>query len=87
MGYHGHPGQTISFRTKDDVAVVSARVTIMDADGRTLESGAAVESVPGSGAWVYTATGRIPAGTDVEVWVVATDRPGNPAVRKEQRTV
>ena len=85
--YGGQPGQAISFWTKDDTAVVSARVTVMDSDGRTLESGDAVESESGTGAWVYTATGSIPPGTRVEVWVVATDRPGNTAVLTEPRTI
>ena len=81
--YRGQPGGTISFRTTDDTGVVSARVTIMDMDGRPLESGDARETETGSGAWVYTATGRIPAGTEVEVRVAATDRPGGASLLRE----
>jgi hypothetical protein len=85
--YRGQPGQTISFRALDDVAVVSARVAIMEADGHTLESGEALETEPGSGAWVYTAAGSIPAGTRVEVRVTATDRPGGTGVMIETMTL
>ena len=85
--YRGQPGQTIFFRTMDDVAVIGARVTIMDMDGRPLESGDALETGTGSGAWVYTATGSIPAETKVEVRVVATDRPGGTGVLTETTTL
>lgn len=87
--YRGQPGQTISFRTVDDVAVINARVTIMDTDGRALESGDALETVTGTGAWVYTATGSIPApaGTRVEVCAVATDHPGGTGVLRQTTTL
>jgi hypothetical protein len=61
--------------------------TIMDSDRHALESGSAVETMEGSGAWVYTATGSIPAGTNVQVWVVARDRPGGTGMLTESKTL
>lgn len=82
-GYRGQPGDTISFLTRDDVAVVRAVVAITDADSHMIESGEAVETEPGTGEWVYTATSIVPAETTVTIRVVAIDHPGGTGILAE----
>ena len=80
--YHGQVGDLISIMARDDFGVASVHVTITDSDNGNalIESGNAVETAVGSGQWVYTATAAVPAGTELKVNVVATDRPGGTAV-------
>jgi len=82
LEYHGQVGDLISILARDDFGVASVHVSITDSDngGNMLESGNAVETAPDSGEWIYTATAAVPAGTEVKVNVVATDRPGGTAV-------
>ena len=62
-------------------------VTLTDAGGAVLESGAAVETPAGSGRWVYTATAAAPTGTDVRIAVQATDMPGGVGAQEVEKTV
>jgi hypothetical protein len=52
-----------------------------------IENGFAVETGADSGLWIYTATAIMPAGTNVRVNVVATDRPGGTAVESVDKTI
>ncbi len=72
--YHGQVGDAIKITTQDDFGVVNVHVKIGDGSS-TLESGDAVEVLPGSGLWKYTATTQIASGI-LDVEVTATDRPG-----------
>jgi len=82
LAYHGQVGDLISIMARDDFGVASVHVSITDSDNGNalIESGNAVETAVGSGHWVYTATAAVPAGTELKVNVVATDRPGGTAV-------
>jgi hypothetical protein len=61
--------------------ISSVHITISKAQtGETIESGNAIETGLGSGLWLYTATSAAPAETDVQINVVAADRPGGTAV-------
>ncbi len=86
-GYGGQVGDTIAIRAHDDFDVTGVSVTLTDAGGATLESGAAVETPPNSGRWVYTATAAAPTGTDVRIAVQATDRPGGVGRAEAGKTV
>jgi len=80
--YTGQVGNLITISARDDFGVATVHVSITDNDnsGNMIESGNAVETAAGSGLWVYTATATVPAGTELTVNVVATDRPGGTAV-------
>jgi len=82
LAYNGQVGDLISIMAGDDFGVATVHVSIIDNDngGNVIENGNAVETAAGSGLWVYTATDVVPAGTELTVNVVATDRPGGTAV-------
>jgi len=84
--YNGQAGNLISIIAIDDVAVMNVHVRITNPEGATLESGAAVEAVTGAGRWVYTTVSSFVAGDQVNVEVVATDRPGGSAVSSKSKT-
>jgi hypothetical protein len=84
--YNGQAGNPISILAHDDVSVMNVHVRITNPEGATLESGAAVETSTGSGRWVYTAVSTFAAGYQVNVEVVATDRPGGSTVSKQSKT-
>jgi len=80
--YNGQDEDVIKIKAGDDFGVAKVNVLITDnATNVVLNSGDAVETVPGSGIWLYTAIGAVPASTTVQVSVVATDRPGGTAVQ------
>lgn len=72
--YTGAAGQPIVVRAGDDFEVTAVTVALRDASGAALESGAAVLT---DGAWVYTPTESVSAGTTVTIEATAVDRPGN----------
>jgi len=74
--YAGCVGDSIVVRASDDFDVTGVEVALTDADGQAIEAGAAVETPPDSGRWVYTATAAVATGTKVRIEVTATDRPG-----------
>ena len=74
--YHGGLGDPIHIVATDAFGVVSVHVSILDAAGVTLESGAAVETAAGSGNWTYAGQASIVSGSSLTIQVTATDRPG-----------
>jgi len=73
--YQGKKGDTIVVVANDKYAVASVVVTIMDAQGMEIESGAAIQDwTPG---WTYTCLKKNKNWKSCKVVVEATDRPGN----------
>jgi hypothetical protein len=70
--YNGKIGDVLTILAVDDLEVVSVAVTIRDAAGQTLESGAATND---HGIWRYAATCAVPAGSAVRITATAKDRP------------
>ena len=88
LAYTGKVGDVIKIEAMDDFGVMSVHVSLADNQTEAaIENGSAVETAPGSGQWVYTATTAAPAGINVRVNVVATDRPGGTAVDSRVKTV
>jgi hypothetical protein len=85
-GYSGKVGDKVTILAHDDFAVVGVTVALANGNGQSIETGAATESAPGSGRWMYTATQAVPTGTTVRVTVTATDRPGHTGVKTETKT-
>lgn len=73
--YTGKVGDPITIRAHDDFQVTAVNVAVTKADGSAMEEGAATETPPKSGRWVYAATAAVPTGTLVRITVTATDRP------------
>jgi hypothetical protein len=86
--YDGTIGGLVKVSALDDISVMSVHVALTNSqDNAPIESGNAVETAPGSGQWVYTATVAVPAGTTVNFAVVVTDRPGGTAIDTQSKTV
>jgi len=88
--YAGAVGDVIAVRASDDFRVTGVRVAVVDAGGAALESGDAVETLPDSGRWVYTATAAVPTGTDsalTRLAVQATDLPSGVGSTEAEKTV
>jgi hypothetical protein len=86
--YNGLVGDVIKIMATDDFGVASVHITISKAQtGETIESGNAIETGLGSGLWLYTATSAAPAETDVQINVVAADRPGGTAVESRIKSL
>jgi hypothetical protein len=77
--YDGAAGSEIAVAARDDVRVVAVTVTLAEEGGGEIEAGAAHESPPGSGRWLYTASAEARPGAHVRVTARAVDRPGNVA--------
>jgi hypothetical protein len=84
-GHAGRVGDTIAIRAHDDFAVTEVNVAVTKADGSAVEEGAAAETPPKSGHWVYAATAAVPTGTAVRITVTATDRPGHAGVKEASK--
>ena len=84
FGYTGNIGDTINILASDDFEVAKVHVMIADTQGNPIENGEAVETAPGSGEWIYTAT--VQGQPLVKVQVVAVDRPGGTAVMNIDKT-
>ena len=80
--FAGHIGDDIVIRAHDDFAVKDVKVAITNANGQAIESGAATETPPESGRWVYKATAAIPVGTAFKIVVTAEDLPGHKGVKE-----
>jgi hypothetical protein len=65
--------------------VTAVQVAIAQADGTAVEEGAATQTPPNSGRWLYTATAAVPTGTSVRITVTATDRPGHAGSKTETK--
>ena len=85
--YAGKIGNRIYFMATDNGGVVSAQVTITDADGNLIENGMAVEVDAGTGYWMYTAKSAVAPGTLAVINVQASDRPGNFVVVGEEKAL
>ncbi|MBC7876575.1 MAG: hypothetical protein H7Y59_05330 [Anaerolineales bacterium] len=86
--YSGQLNDLIKIKASDDFGVMSVRVTITNAqDNALIESGDAIETGSGSGLWLYSATNAVSNGTDVNISVVATDRPGGTAVDTQSKAI
>jgi hypothetical protein len=84
--YGGHLGELIHVTARDDFDVMSVHVTISNEQNELIEGGQAIETSPGSGRWVYTATVELDEEPMVNIRVVATDRPGGTAVSSQTKT-
>jgi hypothetical protein len=86
--YTGQAGDLIKIKAEDDFGVASIHVMVSNAEiGASVETGYAVETAAGSGLWVYTATVSVPAGSQVNFNVVATDYPGGTAFEIQSKSV
>jgi hypothetical protein len=87
--YNGNVGDTLKIKASDEFGVASVHVALTNLqNGAAIESGNAVETAPGSGLWVYTATVAVNSGgTTVKIDVVATDRPGGTAVAEKSKSL
>jgi hypothetical protein len=83
--YTGNVGDPIAIRASDDFAVSSVNVAVTKADGSAIEEGAASETPPKSGRWLYRATAAVPTGTTVKIAVTAKDRPGHTGVKETSK--
>ena len=72
--YTGAVGDPVTVRAHDDVEVMEVLVTLTDAGGAELESGAAVLD---GARWRYDAQTAVASGTDVTIMARVLDRPGN----------
>ncbi|MBN1995613.1 MAG: hypothetical protein JW953_23195 [Anaerolineae bacterium] len=86
-GYGGTAGDEIVVRASDDFAVTAVNVSLADTGGAEIESGAAVETPPNSGRWVYPSTAAVAPGTTVRIGVTVTDRPGGVVTATEEKAV
>jgi len=84
-GYAGRAGDAIVIRAHDDFDVTAVTVAVTKADGSAVESGAATETPPNSGRWLYAATVAVPTGTSVKITVTATDRPGHTGTKQVEK--
>lgn len=78
-GYNGQIDDIIKVSASDDFGVQKVHVSITDENGALIESGYAMETAEGAGLWVYVVTASVEV--NVNVKVVATDRPGGTAVK------
>jgi len=86
-GYSGQVGDSIVILASDDFDVTGVRVAVTNAAGQAIEEGAATETPPNSGRWVYAATAAVPTGTTVRLAVTASDRPGGKGTAEEEKAV
>jgi hypothetical protein len=80
-GWWEGSGGAIRAKAQDDVRVVSVRVEIETASGKSLERGEAQQA--GDLWWEYRPSQ--PAGEGLQVTIVAKDMPGHEAVWREER--
>lgn len=85
--YTGAVGDVIGVKAHDDFEVVGIRVALSDGGGTLIEDGNAVEVVPNSGQWEYTATQAVPSGTLVRLAVTAKDTPGGTSTTEAEKTL
>ena len=84
-GYTGKAGESIVVLAHDDFEVVAVTVNIKDAGGQATESGAAIQTPPESGRWVYTTKQAVASLTGVVITATASDRPGNMGTKTEKK--
>jgi hypothetical protein len=79
--YTGQIGETIVIQAHDDFEVTGVTVSLKEAGGQAVESGAATQNPPDSGRWVYTTKQTVASVAGVVVTATASDRPGNLGVK------
>jgi hypothetical protein len=79
--YTGQAGQSIVAQAHDDFEVTGVTVSIKEAGGQVVESGAADQNPPDSGRWVYTTKQAVASLTGTTITATASDRPGNVGVK------
>ncbi len=77
-GYHGNVGDAIVVRTRVDLPLASVTITLRQADGTEVESGASATS---AGVWRYEAAKAVPAGSALTLRLVVEDDDGIQIVR------
>jgi predicted membrane-bound mannosyltransferase len=81
--YTGSVGDTVRVAATDDFLVKSVYVSIVDADGATVEEG---DAVRGTGnLWIYTATKHNDSVSGYRIEITASDLPGN--IAKVERNI
>jgi hypothetical protein len=85
--YSGAVGDPIVVYVADDFEVAEVQMTLTDDGGQAIEAGAATETPPGSGRWMYATTAAVNPGTTVRLTTTAVDRPGNITTGQADRTL
>jgi hypothetical protein len=86
--YKGQEGNRILFKVRDVVGARKAIVTLSDEEsGELIEQGLAVQEIPGTSQWIYTATKAVQAGVSVVIHIDAYDYPGNRTQQSGTRNV
>ena len=80
-GYTGQAGQSIAVRATDLVEVARIDVTIREAGGNVVESGAATPGIGGSMDWVYLSKTQVPIPAGLTVEAVAANWTGRTGSR------
>ena len=76
--YNGQVGNRILFKVRDVIGASKAIVTLCDEEsGELIEKGLAVQEIPGTSQWIYTATKAVQPGVSVVINIDAYDYPGN----------
>jgi hypothetical protein len=81
--YEGNAGDRIRIIARDNFAVKSVKVRIINSDGSTVEEGEAVQNV--SALWIYTAMQNNESLDGDKIIVTASDLPGN--VTEEEQII
>ncbi len=82
MEYKGKVGDPIVVNATDDFMVTEVKITIVDAAGNEVESGAAVKDPASHELWRYLATTANPTLPGTTIRAMAFDRPGNSATEE-----
>lgn len=83
--YRGRAGGVIAVDAEDDIGVVALEIHVRDRAGKVWEEGVATPEIRFD--WEYAATTTIPPGTELEIEIVAVDRPGNRTMQWRTFTV
>ena len=76
-GYTGKASESIVVLAHDDFEVSGVTIQIKEAGGQTVENGAATQTPPDSGRWVYVTHQAVASLTGTTITATASDRPGN----------
>jgi hypothetical protein len=72
---------------RDGFDTAGVDVVIADGDGNDVKGGAATETPPDSGRWVYATTADVAPDTTVRIAVTVSDRAAGPSQAETERTV
>lgn len=82
LDYKGEIGDRIGIRASDDFRLTSLEVSIVDAQGKQIEKGAAQLRQDTTDDWTYTVTVAHEPVAGTKLIIVARDTPGNVTVRE-----